>query len=78
MGGYQLAMRVDRVGDEDFWTAESLNDLSGWEIVYEEPWTEIVSRLHCRRPLSTASMEFRMIYCRTSILREVVNLETVQ
>lgn len=71
-------MRIDRIKDSDYWTAESLSDLSGWEVIYEEPWTEAVSRLHCRRPLNAASMEFRMIYCRTSILREIVEIQTVQ
>lgn len=71
-------MRIERIGDDDYWTAESLDDLRDWEIVYSEPWTEAVSRLHCRRPLDTAVMEFRMIYCRTTILREIVEIETVQ
>jgi hypothetical protein len=71
-------MRVDRVGDDDYWTAESLNDLSDWEVIYNEPWTEAVSRLYCRRMLDTATVEFRMVYCRTSILREIMQVKTVQ
>lgn len=71
-------MKIDRIDDRDYWTAESLADLRGWEVFHREPWTEAVSRLHCRRPLDTATMEFRMIYCRNTILREVLEIETVQ
>lgn len=73
-------MRIDRFdnGDE-YWTAESLRDFWGWEIIYNEPWTEAVSRLHCRRSVSFPDeMEFRFIYCRNSILREVIEVEVVQ
>jgi hypothetical protein len=71
-------MRIDRIGDEDYWTAESLDDLRGWEIITAEPITEAVSRLHCCRAVDSATAEFRMIYCRTSIMREVIEVETVQ
>lgn len=72
------AMIIDRIKDQDYWTAESLDDLRDWEIIYREPWTEAVSRLHCRRPFDTASMEFQIIYCRTAILKEVIEVETLQ
>ena len=71
-------MRVDRVEDEDYWTAESLDDLRGWEIITAEPITEAVSRFHCCRAVDSAITEFRMIYCRTSILHGTIEVETVQ
>lgn len=71
-------MRIDRVDDSEYWVAESPRDLWGWEIIHNEPWTEAVSRLHCRRSVATDTMEFRFIYCKNSILCEVVEVETVQ
>lgn len=71
-------MRIDCVEDSVYWTAESLRDLWGWEVFYREPWTEAVSRLHCRRSLGSDAMEFRFIYCKNSILREVVEVDVVQ
>jgi hypothetical protein len=62
-------MRIDRVGDDDYWTAESVDDLRGWEIIHIEAWKDGVSRLHCYRPLDTATVEFHQIYCRNIILR---------
>lgn len=72
-------MRIDRFdnGDE-YWTVEWLRDLWGWEIIHREPWTEAVTRLHCRRSVGSNGMEFRFIYCRNSILREAQEVETVQ
>jgi hypothetical protein len=37
-----------------------------------------VSCLHCCRAVDSATTEFRMIYCRTSILHETIEVETVQ
>lgn len=71
-------MRIDYIEGSEYWTAESLDDLMGWELVGEERWTEAVSRLHCRRNLDSATVEFRTIYCRTSILKDVTEVTTVQ
>lgn len=70
-------MRVEHVEGDEYWTAESLRDLWGWDIIFTEPWTEAVSRLHCCRSIDNG-MEFRFVYCRNSILREVTEVETVQ
>lgn len=72
-------MRIDRVDDSEYWTAESLRDLWGWEIIYRQPWKEGVRRLHCRRLIGFLDwMEFRFIYCRNSILNEVAEVEAAQ
>jgi hypothetical protein len=71
-------MRVDRIDGHEYWTAESLDDLRGWEIITAEPITEAVSRLHCCRAVDSATAEFRMIYCRTSILYETIEVEPLQ
>jgi len=71
-------MRVDRIEGDDYWTAESLDDLRGWEIITTEPFTEAVRRLHCCRAVDSATTEFRTIYCRTSILHKTIEVETVQ
>lgn len=70
-------MKIDHIEGDEYWTAESLRDLWGWEIIHREPWTGAVSRLHCRRSIDNG-MEFRFIYCRNSILNEVVKVEAVQ
>jgi hypothetical protein len=71
-------MRIDRIDGHEYWTAESLDDLRGWEIITVQPWKEGVSRLHCCRAVDSATTEFRMIYCRTSILHGTIEVETVQ
>lgn len=70
-------MIIEHIEGDEYWTAESLGDLREWEIIYEEPWTEAVSRLHCRRSLGYV-IEFRFIYCKRSILRETIQVEMVQ
>lgn len=63
-------MRLEQVDGDEYYSVESPRDLWGWEIIEVEPWKGGVKRLYARRSTDNG-MEFRLIYCRDSILTSV-------
>lgn len=63
-------MRIERVGVDEYWVVEKPSDLHGWTIVHRELWKDGVVRLHCRSDTLGPPVEFRLMYCPTTVLDE--------
>ena len=61
-------MKIDNIDGREYWTVTHVDDLLAWNILYEEPWKEGVTRLHVTN--AALPNEFRMLYCRNAILKE--------
>ena len=65
-------MKLENVGNgQEYFTAENIDDLRGWDILWKEPFKKGVKRLHCRKKNNSSECEFKIIYCADKILRDL-------
>lgn len=65
------AMKIDYVANGcEYFIAENIQDIRGWDILWKEPFKKDVKRLHCKR-MYNAECEFKVIYCSDEILKDL-------
>jgi len=63
-------MKVDRVGGREYYTVQSRDDFSGWDVLLIERYKSGVCRVHLKTPVWMKQQQSKVVYAEDGLLPE--------